>query len=275
MTYYSAQGIVFETIFGVMGIIALTYSHYFWYSESNLDGKIKNTKYLLICLCSAMIGYDVLKQLSIDQGHWLYTTLYFYLQFISIYFVGSFLIKVKTSADQSYTLKNAIIIASIVSCILPFVFFVFESFMLQYLILNLGVFCVIIAYVIGYIKQGQLEMLENTDQIEKIAFYQEESKQKTLEVEEKTRVISLLSERLEELECQENNETRIIEFLLEHDSLTSSESEIAKMLGIGLSFREISFKKNIASSTARKHAANIYSKLDVKNLDEFRKLFKR
>lgn len=269
---FTAYDAVFEGLLVGTGIFLAAYSFYFWNKEFQLD-RAKHKAIVLFAHSSfAFLGYLLFDQL-LEDIPWGKLTCYLYIQSVVIYFVFHFFKQAFSQIDKAYPLRNAYVVASLSLLAIPFMLFFIQSFTITFVMINVGFLFITFTYIAGYIKDSRLETIELKEQLETIASQELESQHITLENQQQSEEIEELKTYIKTLENKEQSEEYVIEILLQFDSLTTSEFEIAKLLALGYSFQEIGEQKNIARATARKHASTVYSKVDVKNLDEFRKLF--
>lgn len=70
-----------------------------------------------------------------------------------------------------------------------------------------------------------------------------------------------------------SEEKKDIELLCQEAGLTARETQIVKLVILGLSNREIAESLYIAESTVKKHLSNVFEKLEVANREQLKQLF--
>lgn len=269
------KGAMFEGVLVLTGFLTGAYSFHYWHVELQLKKSVKNPIILLTLLFFAYVAYSLLQQFSFDKLHWAYFSLCLFSLLVTIYFIGGFIIQIRTLEEKAPFLKNAIITASIMACIVPFVFLAFNSFTLHFIVVNVGFSCITLAYIFNYVRQIQLEALENRDLLEIIATYEKESDQMNAQFKEQNMKIFELSGRLE-LHKKRGESKRTLEQVLNKYGLTPREKEVAVLLLKGKSNQEIADADNVIVGTIRTHAMKIYKKTGIKGAkkdNQFRKKF--
>ncbi len=257
----------------IVGSITASYTFYFWQTEFQLKNRVRKSVLLFVQLILLSLIYILIERIGVSQYYWMYIALYATVQLSTLYFVIGFFVSISKTNEQPTVLGKAIIFACGLSCFVPLFAFFSNYFLLNYSYLNCIFFSVSLAYTLYAIKQSNLESMENQELFQIIASQELESQHIALENELKSKTIVELKNYIERLEKKEQSEDHVTEVLMRFDTLTASEFEVAKLLALGYSFQEISEQKHIAPSTVRKHASTIYSKLEVKNLEEYRKSF--
>lgn len=87
--------------------------------------------------------------------------------------------------------------------------------------------------------------------------------------------IAIYENILKSIESRKDREARIEGILDNYPELTVQQRHIAKLIGLGLSHREISDQLNIAYGTVTHHSSVIYRKTGVKSLKQLKKLLQK
>ncbi len=238
--FYSIVSNLFLMITAI-GLIGFTY--YYWTQLLNFP--LSKNSILSLFFHSSVVAYfstfgtQTINNFNID------ILIALYGEVIVLFYVGKLLLFLRAKKEETDRSSKAILIASAITCMTPFMLYFFQEFIVQYVVINSSFFVLATVYIRDYIETSRIDSW-------KLKQYMENE-----------RVIQRKEEKL------------INDLKEKFSSLTAREVEIANLMMIFDTWQEIGDHIGRAASTARKHGSNIYAKFEVHELDDFRELWVR
>lgn len=296
----SLQGLLFEVLFiGTgLGTIASTYS--IW----SIQTKVQNTSsihWLVLHSLAVIFLFSRLNWSGDVKHEWAFILIFVYAQCVFLFFGGRVFLKVMRMDKIEPYLQKSIIVSSFVFCFIPLIVFFIQHFAPQYILLNVGFFFIVFAYlkknrfynqVISYQTNEQSKCDDFTKESKNVIThigkksnqfntykrkleqldiaYQEQAKKLSECIEMNSQLSKESAEKSIQIEQYKNRNDATIESVLLKYDLTKSQLEVVRMMVEGKSNTEIADALFIKEGVVRTHLSAAYRKVGTRGANKLR-----
>lgn len=234
---------VWESVVQLNGVLLLTVIYFYVEKELGIFSGFKSLSRIAVSAFSLVFLNWLCSFFYQSNEHFLNLLFFFLAIIFSVFFTSRSILKLIKAKEFS---RNPILVAGIVTlCLIgisPIVMFFVSEIYIKNLFINLCFLIVSFAYFKQYISQ----LLSEHNKIE-------------------------TNNHFTKLNLNERYKGNL-DLYINYD-LSSRECQIAELLLQGMTYQELSIKFSRSYDAMRKHGSNIFKKVGVSNLDEFRDRF--